>query len=430
MKKIVCIFVTLFVFLQGTAAFAISYHATPIDYNDEPMIPESNPPGLVDINGITYISSGEATSLEPIEYSAEVYDFMKPGYEYIWTGQYFYVRSTAGKYAPTQYLKDPIFGYIKPIKLYDRNFNLVKEHQFDTYVYDIAYYNGTYYCRLGDSNAKYLKSTDFENWEIEENNILTQVGNTVHKFSEGRKWVSIGDQEFRPLEYEGNKKGFSYRFGEWVVSVDTSRRIFRLSNDAIYYVEITCGNEVENTFKNLFVPNYIYENGDDLIIDTLDPLGRSKGYRCTVPKQPVYDALEAQKSAPYVCVNNTILGFETPPVTESDRTLVPMRFLFEQLGAEVTWDEATETATAKKANTTINFAIDNTTATVNGAETVMDVPARLVGDKTMVPLRFLSEEMGYNVEWDEETRMATITTPLVSRMEKAEITDVFGEWIR
>ncbi len=38
--------------------------------------------------------------------------------------------------------------------------NLVKEHQFDTYVYDIAYYNGTYYCRLGDSNAKYLKSTD------------------------------------------------------------------------------------------------------------------------------------------------------------------------------------------------------------------------------------------------------------------------------
>ncbi|HIV03093.1 MAG TPA: polysaccharide deacetylase family protein, partial [Candidatus Aphodoplasma excrementigallinarum] len=36
---------------------------------------------------------------------------------------------------------------------------------------------------------------------------------------------------------------------------------------------------------------------------------------------------------------------------------------------------------------------------------------RLVGDKTMVPLRFLSEEMGYTVEWDEETRMATITAP-------------------
>lgn len=40
----------------------------------------------------------------------------------------------------------------------------------------------------------------------------------------------------------------------------------------------------------------------------------------------------------------------------------------------------------------------------------MDVPARLVGDKTMMPLRFLSEELGYTVEWDEETRMATIRT--------------------
>ena len=136
----------------------------------------------------------------------------------------------------------------------------------------------------------------------------------------------------------------------------------------------------------------------------------NKTVRLTTPKRPIYDALDAQKSAPYVCVNNTILGFETPPVTESDRTLVPMRFLFEQLGAEVTWDEATETATAVKDDTTISFTIDNTTATVNGAATTMDVPARLVNDKTMVPLRFLSEEMGYTVEWDEETRMATVIT--------------------
>ena len=149
----------------------------------------------------------------------------------------------------------------------------------------------------------------------------------------------------------------------------------------------------------------------------------------STPKQPLYEALDALEEAPVVKVNDTILGFETPPVTESDRTLVPMRFLFEQLGAEVTWDEATETATAVKANTTINFSIDNTTATVNGAETVMDVPARLVGDKTMVPLRFLSEEMGYTVEWDEETRMATITTPLTSRVTKTE-TNMFDTWIR
>ena len=183
-----------------------------------------------------------------------------------------------------------------------------------------------------------------------------------------------------------------------------------ITNDSIYNVVLSFDKDLKtyepytaDSYYQAYQIQQIYENGDNLVIDL-------KKFRLTTPKQPVYDALNAIKDAPYVRVGNEILGFETPPVTESDRTLVPMRFLFEQLGADVTWDEATETATAKKANTTINFAIDNTTATVNGVEAVMDVPARLVGDKTMVPLRFLSEEMGYNVEWDEETRMATVIT--------------------
>ncbi|HIV86278.1 MAG TPA: copper amine oxidase N-terminal domain-containing protein, partial [Candidatus Monoglobus merdigallinarum] len=155
-----------------------------------------------------------------------------------------------------------------------------------------------------------------------------------------------------------------------------------------------------------------------------------------------------------VRLNDKILGFSQPPVTESDRTLVPMRFLFEQMGAEVTWDDATQTATATISNSsmtdtafskalrtlpprlgmaeyglgnqlkgkafentgnasntnTVTFSIDNTTATVNGSTATMDVPARLINDKTMVPLRFLSENLGFDVSWDEETRTAIVTT--------------------
>ena len=124
-------------------------------------------------------------------------------------------------------------------------------------------------------------------------------------------------------------------------------------------------------------------------------------------------------------VADEILGFDTPPVTESDRTLVPMRFLFEHLGAEVEWDNDTQTATATipAQNTaaseasaassavqpqTISFSIDNTTAQVNGQAKTMDVPARMVNDKTMVPLRFLSEQMGYTVTWDQENNTAII----------------------
>ena len=132
-----------------------------------------------------------------------------------------------------------------------------------------------------------------------------------------------------------------------------------------------------------------------------------------------YSELEqlAVESPTYVQLNDKILGFDQPPITENDRTLVPMRFLFEQMGAEVTWDDAAQTATATIPTSadggqarSVTFGIDNTTATVNGSAATMDVPARLINDKTMVPLRFLSENLGFNVQWDEAIRTAIVTT--------------------
>ena len=58
----------------------------------------------------------------------------------------------------------------------------------------------------------------------------------------------------------------------------------------------------------------------------------------------------------------------------------------------------------------VTFSIDDTNATVNGEAAAMDVPARLINDQTFVPLRFLSENLGYNVQWDESTNTAIITT--------------------
>ena len=150
-------------------------------------------------------------------------------------------------------------------------------------------------------------------------------------------------------------------------------------------------------------------------------------FRIYIPKEEIYRQLDEMKGSPYVRIADEILGFETPPVLENDRTLVPMRFLFEKLGAEVDWDNDTQTATttimpkedaevaggavAAKAAVqpqVIRFSIDDTTAQVDGQATVMDVPARLVNDKTMVPLRFLSEQMGYTVTWDAETNTAIV----------------------
>ena len=64
----------------------------------------------------------------------------------------------------------------------------------------------------------------------------------------------------------------------------------------------------------------------------------------------------------YVQFQDKILGFETPPVIESGSTLVPMRFLFEQMGADVEWNQETQTATATLDNKAVTFSIDNVNA--------------------------------------------------------------------
>ena len=111
---------------------------------------------------------------------------------------------------------------------------------------------------------------------------------------------------------------------------------------------------------------------------------------------------------PYIEFDGNILGFDVPPIIEDSSTLVPMRFLFEQMGADVEWDSETQTATATLDNKAVTFSIDNVNARINNKPAKMDVPARLVNGKTMVPLRFLSENMGYDVDWDADSRTAIV----------------------
>ena len=85
--------------------------------------------------------------------------------------------------------------------------------------------------------------------------------------------------------------------------------------------------------------------------------------------------LEPPKN-PYIFVNNELLAFEEIPKIEDDRLFVPMRFLFEPMGAEVEWDKKAQSAAAVTENNTVTLAIDNVKATVNNKTDIMDVPTR------------------------------------------------------
>jgi hypothetical protein len=109
-------------------------------------------------------------------------------------------------------------------------------------------------------------------------------------------------------------------------------------------------------------------------------------------------------------VDNTKLVTDVEPTIVSGRTLVPVRAIFEALGATVDWDSTTRTATGTKDDTTVVIQIDSTTAYVNGTPVTLDVPAQIIDNRTMVPARFISEAFGADVQWNNDTQTVYVIT--------------------
>ena len=103
---------------------------------------------------------------------------------------------------------------------------------------------------------------------------------------------------------------------------------------------------------------------------------------------------------------------DTPPQIIDGRTLVPLRAIFEHLDATVDWDGTTRTVTAFRDDTTISIQIDNSVALVNGEEVKLDVPAKIINSRTMVPARFVSEALGCKVTWHAKSSTAAVADKL------------------
>lgn len=114
------------------------------------------------------------------------------------------------------------------------------------------------------------------------------------------------------------------------------------------------------------------------------------------------------KATPIVLLDGQPLSFEVSPTIENGTTLVPMRAVFESLGATVQWDDYTQMVTADKVGTTIKITLGQPIAYKNGFPVTLQVPAKLINNRTMVPLRFVSEALGAQVNWDGFTQTITI----------------------
>ncbi|MBQ7040112.1 MAG: copper amine oxidase N-terminal domain-containing protein, partial [Clostridia bacterium] len=105
-----------------------------------------------------------------------------------------------------------------------------------------------------------------------------------------------------------------------------------------------------------------------------------------------------------VILNGEQLQFDVEPIIINGRTMVPMRAIFEALGCTVAWDGDTQQAIGIKNGNKVVVAIGNTAAYIGGEFTEIDQPPVLMNSRTLVPLRFVSEAYGCEVDWNGDTQ--------------------------
>lgn len=129
-------------------------------------------------------------------------------------------------------------------------------------------------------------------------------------------------------------------------------------------------------------------------------------------------AITMQIGNPVMTVNGTEMeidpGRGTVPVVQNDRTLVPIRAVIESMGGSVAWDEETQTVFLEYNGDIITLAVGNTTAFFNETANTLDVAPAQIGDRTMLPIRFIAESYQFDVAWDEENSVITISSPSAS----------------
>ena len=110
-----------------------------------------------------------------------------------------------------------------------------------------------------------------------------------------------------------------------------------------------------------------------------------------------------------IVTNGAAKALDVPAQIIESRTMVPLRAIFEALGASVEWDDATKTVTSVKGDTTVKLTIGQASINVNGADKALDVPAQIVDSRTLGPVRAIAESFGCEVGWDDATKTVTIT---------------------
>ncbi len=249
--------------------------------------------------------------------------------------------------------------------------------------------------------AYFDKTFDHEsdNFSLLQNSALEQ---NYLKYTKNPRFIQDSENNTSPVYYSElyqdmtlsnlvNLYTYSHIYGERISYVEyyVDSQFITSSNKAPYIATIDLSN---------------FENGRHSIV--------AKSYTASgsvYGKETIVNVQNEQTDEINVVVNGNKLSFDAPAFIYNNRTFVPLRAIFEALNAKVDWEEATQTITSYKGDTTVKCAISDYMLYKNSEEIILDASPMLVSQRTFVPVRAIAQSFGCEVLWDGETNTVTIS---------------------
>ncbi|WP_311764940.1 stalk domain-containing protein [Paenibacillus agricola] len=262
-------------------------------------------------------------------------------------------------------------------------------------------------------SSVYIKQDATKNHYLELNYDFTQGTGTKWAYADLDAGIQIeGQPQFMKLRVNGDE------------SLNALKTEIRDSAGGVFYVELapilnwkgwrTVSEDLSNyNFKYPITVRSVYVVSEEIGQDERAAKGKVEIDDITFTYKsplsiPSKNAVNLTINKTAVSVNGKNMVLEQAPVIVQGNTLIPIRFVTDALGGTVRWDEKERKVTVIRGDKLIDLWIDHPDLIINGQRVTAEVAPKIMSNVTVVPLRVLSENLGWKVTWDEKTQQITL----------------------
>lgn len=305
------------------------------------------------------------------------------------------------------------------VEIYYPDGTLRREQKYTGTVLETGVYcdNSSY----SDNDGEYLHVFYYEDCRVE--HVYTIENSDLYRARQDY-WLGLTGNNNNKTETESseNKGGSSTKINP--ISVSEER--IEICEGAVKEITVTSSKAVTVEVEDSEVISAEYSGG--VLSVTALKAGESEIWLRTsetytavsakvVKESVAVENAESVNDEITISVNGRIIETDCEPYIKNDRTMVPMRAIFEALGATVRWNNRTKTAIGTKGSTDVKITIGEEWMRVKKEKVSLDAPAEIKNGRTMVPVRAISEALGASVSWDNENKAVVIELPILKYTE-------------